>query len=131
MKRSAWAASVAVAIVAVSAKPASAQEAIPLYCLDSTGVAQSMKYVTGETLRLGFRRQFNWNVGMPAQMGKVGRIDFSKNGTIKDAERISYDIENYEDGVMLRAMHIHLAGKIENVTGTEMCLKTQMIALRQ
>lgn len=120
---------VLVAARAGYAADAGGDDAVPLYCLDSAGKAQLVKYFNSATMGAAFSDKFGL-VGKVVNDGAGrGRMIFSEDGTATAANRITYDISSYQDGLLLRRMHVRLKGIHDDLAGNAMCFKTMSLVL--
>lgn len=119
------------ALVVTACGPAWADETIqqidgsvPMFCRDTKGTFQPFVRTNYARLSESFTRQFGWQHKLYSVSSTLGSLVFSETGDKSESETIAYDVEPYNGGIALLHMHTHLKGKVENLSGTEMCWRT-------
>ncbi len=101
--------------------------AVPMFCRDSTGTDQPFVRTDYARLQDSFVRQFGWRSSLRSVSQTLGVLVFSPDGSVRAPEKIYYDVEPYNGGILLLHMHVRLKGVTENLSGTEMCGRTFVI----
>ncbi len=97
---------------------------VPMFCRDSTGVFQPFARTNYDRLSKAFVRQFGWQHSLHSTSPTLGYLVFSQTGARSASETITYDIQPHGGGIALLHMHVRLKGKIEDLSGTDMCWRT-------
>ncbi len=122
------AAALASASGASAAPAAPALANMPLYCKDSTGVLQFMKYVSFATLQAGYERKWGFKLFVDADQTVLTFAPAEG-----DPHFIRYSINHYlgeaGPGLGLLSMSVSMDNLHKTVEGTDMCVLTMENAL--
>ena len=97
---------------------------VPIFCRDASGTFQPFQRTDYGRLQESFKRQFGWGHTLRGTSPTMGVLEFGTDEGVRPRERIYYNIQPYNGGIALLHMHVRINGKVEDLTGSKMCLQT-------
>jgi hypothetical protein len=113
-----------IAMVSIMPAYADIDGSVPMFCRDSTNVAQPFERTNYSRLTSAFVRQFGWEHSLQQTSETLGVLIFSNTGDTTAPEFIGYDVQPNNGGIELLHMHVRLQGKREDLSGNDMCWRT-------
>jgi len=110
---------------------------LPMFCEDSTGEIQPMKYASFTKLAEAYKRDLGFSHkfvdrGEKRSDGEPYQVLLFSNGR-DDAsyEGVGYVVTRHADGLAVRLSHAQFAGRpLEKTSGTDMCMLIMLISMK-